>query len=360
MTPEGGTGPGPGDVPLDTARCVLRGTGGLPADEGIRARIPPPPVSPRGGGQNAHGTRHNGSARAALEPHPVGRTTMPRLRSDGPCFWATWLTRLLSGEDSCDWAAWFRAHYEDGSWRQMPSDLDRVGWQMAHTAAVIAARARWEAWATLCTPRTELLRPERGIRQPGRPAGHHRPQAGIARHHRREDREGPPPVVQVMLYMYAVPRCIEEHRGVAFRGQVAYPAAVVDIPARRWTGSSPAGCPSSCGNWGTANRPGGYPAPWSAPTAPSSPPQTGPNGCPKAASRRGSRRTSESRFPPPEPTSGRSGRAARRGSSLETGHFRRQAFQEMDARTPIDVQSDHPPRLPATGGGTSPPEGRSQ
>ena len=171
------------------------------------------------------------SARAALEPHPAGRTTMPRLRSDGPCFWATWLTRLLSGEDSCDWAAWFRARYEDGSWRQMPSDLDRVGWQMAHTAAVIAARARWEAWATLCTPRIELFRPERGIGQPGRPARPHRPQAGIARHHRREDREGPPPVVQVMLYMYAVLRCIEEHRGVAFRGQGAHPAVVVDIPA---------------------------------------------------------------------------------------------------------------------------------
>ena len=38
-------------------------------------------------------------------------------------------------------------------------------------------------------------------------------------------------VVQVMLYMYAVPRAIARHQGVVFDGQVAYADHVVDIPA---------------------------------------------------------------------------------------------------------------------------------
>ena len=38
-------------------------------------------------------------------------------------------------------------------------------------------------------------------------------------------------VVQVMLYMYAVPRAIGQHQGVVFDGQVAYTDHAVDIPA---------------------------------------------------------------------------------------------------------------------------------
>ena len=42
---------------------------------------------------------------------------------------------------------------------------------------------------------------------------------------------GPAHVVQVMLYMYAVPKAIRRHRGVVFDGQVVYGDYVVGIPA---------------------------------------------------------------------------------------------------------------------------------
>ena len=61
---------------------------------------------------------------------------MVRLRSNGPCFRVTWLTKLLAGEDSREWSAWFRAAHESGRWEQVPGDCDRAGWQMAHTAMV--------------------------------------------------------------------------------------------------------------------------------------------------------------------------------------------------------------------------------
>ncbi len=42
-------------------------------------------------------------------------------------------------------------------------------------------------------------------------------------------------VVQVMLYMYAVPRAIRQHQGVVFDGQVAYtPTTPWTYRPRRW------------------------------------------------------------------------------------------------------------------------------
>ena len=79
---------------------------------------------------------------------------MARLRRDGPYFWVTWLTKLLAGENSCEWAAWFRARHESGSWEQVPGDFDRAGWQMAHTAMVNEARGQLGGTGlSRCSPR---------------------------------------------------------------------------------------------------------------------------------------------------------------------------------------------------------------
>ena len=32
---------------------------------------------------------------------------MAERRRDEPYIWVTWLTRLLVGENSCEWAVWF-------------------------------------------------------------------------------------------------------------------------------------------------------------------------------------------------------------------------------------------------------------
>ena len=41
---------------------------------------------------------------------------------------------------------------------------------------------------------------------------------------------GPAHTVQVLTYMYAVPKALEQYRGVEFRGHVVYPDAQVGIP----------------------------------------------------------------------------------------------------------------------------------
>ena len=66
---------------------------------------------------------------------------MPTPR-ESPYIWATWLPRLLTGENSCEWAVWFRAHYQD--WARAPSDFNQAQWLLNHTALLNKRRADWE------------------------------------------------------------------------------------------------------------------------------------------------------------------------------------------------------------------------
>ena len=62
----------------------------------------------------------------------------PRQR---PYIWATWLPRLLTGENSCEWAIWFKAHHQ--SWERVPSDFDQAKWMLDHTALLNERIANW-------------------------------------------------------------------------------------------------------------------------------------------------------------------------------------------------------------------------
>ena len=63
---------------------------------------------------------------------------MPQ-RREQPYIWATWLPRLLTGESSCEWSVWFKAHYRD--WSKPPSDFDQTEWLMRHTALLNEQKA---------------------------------------------------------------------------------------------------------------------------------------------------------------------------------------------------------------------------
>ena len=67
---------------------------------------------------------------------------MPR-RREYPYIWATWLPRLLTGENSWEWAIWFKAHYFE--WTRQPSDFDQAQWLMRHTALLNQQRQESEA-----------------------------------------------------------------------------------------------------------------------------------------------------------------------------------------------------------------------
>jgi hypothetical protein len=69
---------------------------------------------------------------ACLGNATVRILVMPAIR-DNAYIWVTWLTRLLSGENSGEWAAWFRANHEGWSYEKVSSDFDSTTWQLNHT-----------------------------------------------------------------------------------------------------------------------------------------------------------------------------------------------------------------------------------
>ena len=56
--------------------------------------------------------------------------------------WTTWLTKLLTGESSREFAAWFRAHHQ--GWERPPNDFNIAQWQLDHTALLNDTRRKFE------------------------------------------------------------------------------------------------------------------------------------------------------------------------------------------------------------------------
>src|SRR4051794_32131041 len=72
------------------------------------------------------------------EPNmPTPRTT--------PYLWVTWISGLLSGDKSCEWAAWFKAHNISSSYAKQPSDFDTAAWKINHTALLAPVRDEFRA-----------------------------------------------------------------------------------------------------------------------------------------------------------------------------------------------------------------------
>ena len=158
---------------------------------------------------------------------------MSQLRSNGPYVWVTWLTKLLVGEHSCEWAAWFKSHHESRSWEKALSTFDVVQWQVAHTAGVIDTRAAWEqeGYKVFTEGQNSFALRGKTATLGGKPDL-------IARKGNegvildvKTGRPTPSHGVQVMLYMYATPRALGQYRDIDFDGRVVYHDHEVVIPA---------------------------------------------------------------------------------------------------------------------------------
>ena len=155
--------------------------------------------------------------------------TRARPRS-GPYIWATWLAKLLVGDASCEWAAWFKAHYKD--YERMPGDFDAVAWQIRHTAMLNEVRDRLEAGGSSVLSENQCrftLRGGSGAAIGGKPD-----LVAIGEDNRatvydiKTGRRRPSDAAQVMIYMYALPYQ-PRYRGMSFEGRVAYADGGEDV-----------------------------------------------------------------------------------------------------------------------------------
>ncbi len=155
---------------------------------------------------------------------------MPRPK-ESPYVWVTWLAKLLAGESSCEWAGWFRVHYQD--WAKPPCDFNQAQWMLDHTALVNREReSREKLGYTVYTEGQNSFRLRgRAATLAGKPdliavkGG----EAMIIE--AKTGKPSPAHPAQVRIYIYALPKALQEFRGVEFRGHVVYPSSQVGIPA---------------------------------------------------------------------------------------------------------------------------------
>ncbi|MDP6100063.1 MAG: PD-(D/E)XK nuclease family protein [Dehalococcoidia bacterium] len=155
---------------------------------------------------------------------------MPVERSS-PYIWVTWLTKLLVGENSCEWGAWFRAHFQN--YDVTPGTFDSTGWQLKHTNLLNRIRAQLEAQGkTVFTEnQNKFVLRGQSATLGGKPdliaiSG----SAGTV-FDVKTGAPSPSHHVQVMVYMYAAPRALGQYRGVTFDGKVVYEGQEVPIPS---------------------------------------------------------------------------------------------------------------------------------
>ena len=155
------------------------------------------------------------------------------IKRENPYIWVTWLTRLLVGEHSCEWSAWFKTQHEGSSWEKVPSTFDMAAWQVEHTELVRQVRAQLEA-----EDKTVFAENQNSFVLRGATAALGGKPDLIATSEDKgiiidvkTGKSSPAHHVQVMVYMYAVPRVLRQYHGVSFAGKVVYKDNEVSIPS---------------------------------------------------------------------------------------------------------------------------------
>ena len=154
---------------------------------------------------------------------------MPQ-RRDHPYIWTTWLPRLLTGESSCEWSVWFKAHYQN--WEKPPSDFDQTEWLVRHTALLNEQRGQWAGGN-----RRVYVEGQNAFRLRGQSATlAGRPDLVVLGDRDaiiidvKTGREQPWHRVQLMIYQYALPLALPRYRNLPVSGEVVYPTHTVRIP----------------------------------------------------------------------------------------------------------------------------------
>ncbi len=155
---------------------------------------------------------------------------MPQQR-EHPYIWATWLPRLLTGERSCEWAIWFKAHYQH--WNRQPRDFDQSQWLLDHTALLNQTKAEWQERG--CDVYVEA---QNSFQLRGRTATlAGRPDLIVDRGNDaliidvKTGQEQPWHTVQLQIYQYALPKALPERfRHARLSGEVVYPSRIARVP----------------------------------------------------------------------------------------------------------------------------------
>ena len=129
------------------------------------------------------------------------------IRRDNVYVWVTWLSRLLVGDASCEWASWFKAHHTGYS--KATRDFSLSTWKMHHTRLLNDVRDGLESERhTVSTERANWFRLQGG--SGATVAGQAdlvavAPDGQITVYDVKTGAQRDSDIAQVMIYMYALP-----------------------------------------------------------------------------------------------------------------------------------------------------------
>jgi len=153
-------------------------------------------------------------------------------RRDQPYIWVTWLTKLLAGESSCEWAAWFRAHHTD--YDKRPLDFDLATWTLEHNELVHARRDQLleDGYDVFVEDENAFKRVGRtGIIVSGRPdLLAVRDGTGVIEDCKTGRPRASDPL-QVLLYMLLLPIRDPRCAGLEISGRVVYRTSTIPVPS---------------------------------------------------------------------------------------------------------------------------------
>ncbi len=149
-----------------------------------------------------------------------------------PYIWVTWLTKLLAGESSCEWSAWYRAHHKE--YDKRPIDFDLARWTIEHNERVSERREQLldEGYDVYVEEENAFRRVGKtGIIVSGKPdILAIRDDEGFV----EDCKTGRPRTsdqLQVLVYMLLLPIGNSRCNGVTLSGRIAYRTSSVEIPA---------------------------------------------------------------------------------------------------------------------------------
>lgn len=151
-------------------------------------------------------------------------------RRPEPYVWVSWITKLLAGESSCLWSAWFRAHYQTA---KTQNGFDLGNWQLDHTAMLrkVAAEHEAEGLEVFTEDQNTFLLKGRIGTLAGKPdVVALNGTAGLITDTKTETPKASDRI-QVLTYMWALPKTNPAFAEVKFSGRVVYKTGFVLISA---------------------------------------------------------------------------------------------------------------------------------
>ena len=155
---------------------------------------------------------------------------MPAAQREFPYIWTTWLPRLLTGENSCEWAIWFKAHHQN--WDKPPSDFNQAEWLARHTKLLNEQRDLWiqRGYETRIEDQNAFRLRGRSATLAGKPDLLVLNKDHVLITDVKTGQERPWHRYRIMIYMYALPRARPEFRDARIAGEIVYPNRTQRVP----------------------------------------------------------------------------------------------------------------------------------